>query len=107
MKHLRIIILIASLLLASACHFHGDVNFDFQHPERYTTGDAIFEQEINAISIDWFSGSIDILNSDNPTGHAEALVPEELSLRTSLVVQVVKTPRCQYRRPGFNPWSGN
>ena len=41
------------------------------------------------------------------TGQAEALVPEELSLRTSLGVQVVKTPRCQYRRPGFNPWSGN
>ena len=27
------------------------------------------------------------------TGHAEALDPEEGSLRTSLVVQVVKTPR--------------
>ncbi len=66
MKHLPIITIIASLLLAS-CNFSGNVNFDFQHPERYTTGDAILEQEINAISIDWFSGSIDILNSDNPS----------------------------------------
>lgn len=66
MKHLRIITIVASLLLTSACHFSGGVSFDYQHPERYTTGDATLEQEINAISIDWFSGSIDILYSDHP-----------------------------------------
>ena len=41
------------------------------------------------------------------TGHAEALVPEELSLRTSLGVQVVKALHFHCMRHRFNPWSGN
>lgn len=66
MKTTRTILTFAIALLLSSCHFSGDVNFGYQHPERYTTGDATIVQDINKISIDWFSGSIDILYSDNP-----------------------------------------
>ena len=80
-----IVAMTATLLLASACNFSSKARFDFQHPERYTTGDATFEQDIDKISIDWFSGDIDILYSDNPgvciCEKADTTLNDTLSMR--------------------------
>lgn len=80
-----IVAMTATLLLASACNFSSKARFDFQHPERYTIGNATFEQDIDKISIDWFSGDIDILYSDNPgvciCEKADTTLNDTLSMR--------------------------
>ena len=53
-------------LLLSSCRFNGNVEFGYQHPDRYSVGDATIEQPISDISVDWFSGSVNICYSDNP-----------------------------------------
>lgn len=57
--------LLVSLLLSS-CRFNGNVKFEYQHPDRYSVGDATIGQAISDISVDWFSGSVNICYSDNP-----------------------------------------
>lgn len=57
--------LFVSLLLTS-CRYNGNVKFGYHHSDRYSVGDATIEQPISDISVDWFSGSVNICYSDNP-----------------------------------------
>jgi len=66
MKTTRTILAVAIVLLLASCRYNGNVKFGYQHPERYSAGDATIEQPISDISVDWFSGSVSICYSDAP-----------------------------------------
>ena len=66
MKTTRTILAVAIATLMVSCRYNGNVEFGYQHPDRYSVGDATIEQPISDISVDWFSGSVNICYSDNP-----------------------------------------
>ena len=54
----------AAVLLA-ACGENTKINFKYDHPERYSIGDATLEQPISGINVDWLCGDVDISYTDN------------------------------------------
>lgn len=67
MKRITIISIVAVLLLAG-CHIsiNGETKWTYEHPERYQTGDAVLDQPINELDINWLEGDIDIVYADHP-----------------------------------------
>lgn len=58
-------LLLLSALLLTACGPNTKVKFSYEHPERYSVGDAVISQPVNAISISWYDGVVDIRYSDS------------------------------------------
>ena len=88
MKRIAIIAMVAGALLCS-CVDSTKVNFSFDHPERYSVGDATIEQTVKSINIDWLSGDVDIRYSDN----AELRIYEEV---TETSIPLTDTLRMHY-----------
>lgn len=65
MKKIAIIALMASVLFA-ACGENTRIDIKYDHPERYSVGDATLTQPISGISVDWLFGDVDIRYTDNP-----------------------------------------
>ena len=65
MKRIAFIAVMAGVLLCS-CSENTKVKISYEHPERYSIGDATLEQPISGISVDWLCGDVDIRYSDNP-----------------------------------------
>lgn len=57
------LIIVVAMLMASCDN--TKVKFSYDHPERYSVGDATIEQPVKSISIDWFGGDVDIRYTDN------------------------------------------
>lgn len=55
----------ATMLLA-ACGENTKLKIEYDHPERYSVGDATLSQPISGISVDWLFGDVDIVYSDSP-----------------------------------------
>ena len=66
MKRITFIIAVMAGVLFAACGENTKIKFDYDHPERYSIGDATLEQPISGISVDWVCGDVDIVYSDNP-----------------------------------------
>ncbi len=66
MKRIAFIALMASVLFA-ACGENTKIEVKYDHPERYSVGDATLSQPISGISVDWIFGEVDIVYSDDPT----------------------------------------
>lgn len=65
MKRIAFIALMASVLFA-ACGENTKIDIKYEHPERYSVGDATLTQPISSISVDWLFGDVDIRYTDNP-----------------------------------------
>ena len=65
MKTYHLIILLLAATLLAACNDNTKVKLTYEHPERYSAGDATIEQPVNSISIDWIAGGVDIRYSDS------------------------------------------
>lgn len=64
MKRIAFIALMASVLLA-ACGENTKLKIEYDHPERYSVGDATLSQPISGISVDWVCGNVDIRYTDD------------------------------------------
>ena len=64
MKRIAFIALMASVLFA-ACGENTRIDIKYDHPERYSAGDATLSQPVNAISVDWVCGNVDIRYTDD------------------------------------------
>ena len=65
MKTYRIIIAVVAAMVSGACNDNTKVSIKYDHPERYSVGDATIEQPVNKISIDWVEGGVGIRYSDD------------------------------------------
>ena len=77
MKTYRIIIAVVVAMLMASCD-NSKVKFSYDHPERYSVGDATIEQPVKSISVDWCGGDVDIRYTDN----AEVRIHEEAASLT-------------------------
>lgn len=66
MKKLALISLLACLMTGCHINLNGETKWTYEHPERYTVGDATLTQTINDIDISWLEGNIDIVYADHP-----------------------------------------
>lgn len=64
MKRIAIIAVMATMLLA-ACGENTKLKIEYDHPERFSVGDATLQQPISSISVDWLFGDIEILYTDD------------------------------------------
>lgn len=64
MKRIAIIAVMATMLLA-ACGENTKLKIEYDHPERFSVGDATLRQPISSISVDWLFGDIEILYTDD------------------------------------------
>ena len=65
MKTCRIIIAAIATMLFAACGENTKIEIKYDHPERYSVGNATLEQPISGISVDWLCGDVDICYTDN------------------------------------------
>ena len=54
----------ASMLFA-ACGENTKIDIKYDHPERYSVGDATLSQPISSISVDWLFGDMEIVYTDD------------------------------------------
>ena len=59
-----ILIALATILLASCVGNTSKLQLTYDHPERYSMGDATIEQTVHKISIDWYEGLVSIRHGD-------------------------------------------
>lgn len=65
MKKIAFIALMASVLFA-ACGENTKIDIKYEHPERYSVGDATLTQPVSGIGVNWLCGDVDIRYTDNP-----------------------------------------
>lgn len=63
MKKIALIAFLVVVLLCS-CDGNTKVKIAYEHPERYSVGDATIMQPVNKISIDWVAGAVSIQYSN-------------------------------------------
>lgn len=66
MKRIAFIIAVMAGVLFAACGENTKIDIKYDHPERYSVGDATLSQPISAISVDWVCGDVDIVYTDDP-----------------------------------------
>ncbi len=66
MKRIAFLMAVMASVLFAACGENTKIKIEFDHPERYSVGDATLSQPISGISVDWLFGEVDIVYSDNP-----------------------------------------
>ena len=59
------IIAVMAGVLFAACGENTKIDIKYDHPERYSVGDATLSQPISAISVDWVCGNVDIRYTDD------------------------------------------
>lgn len=64
MKKIALIAFLVVVLLCS-CDGNTKVKIAYDHPERYSVGDATIMQPVNKISIDWVAGAVSIQYSND------------------------------------------
>ena len=65
MKRIAFIIAVMASVLFAACGENTKIDIKYDHPERYSVGDATLSQPISAISVDWVCGNVDIRYTDD------------------------------------------
>lgn len=64
MKRIALIAVMATVLMV-ACGENTKIDIKYDHPERYSVGDATLQQPIRGISVDWLFGNMEILYTDD------------------------------------------
>lgn len=67
MKRIAFIIAVMASVLFAACGENTKIDIKYDHPERYSVGDATLQQPISGISVDWLFGDMEILYTDDST----------------------------------------
>ena len=57
MKRIAFIIAVMAGVLFAACGENTKIDIKYEHPERYSAGDATLSQPVSAISVDWLRGA--------------------------------------------------
>lgn len=84
MKRIAIIAVMATMLLA-ACGENTKLKIEYDHPERFSVGDATLRQPISGISVDWLFGDMEILYTDDSAVRIHEVIQESsLPLTDSL-----------------------
>lgn len=65
MKRIAFIIAVMASVLFAACGENTKIDIKYDHPERYSVGDATLSQPISGISVDWVCGNVDIRYTDD------------------------------------------
>ena len=104
MKRIAFIALMASVLFA-ACGENTRIDNKYDHPERYSAGDATLSQPVSAISVDWVCGNVEIRYTDDTVVRIyeeiqEGFLPLNDSLRMRYYVDEDGTLEIQYIGPG-------
>ena len=105
MKRIAFIIAVMASVLFAACGENTKFEVKYDHPERYSVGDATLNQPISGISVDWVCGEVDIVYSDSPEVRIheeiqEGFLPLTDSLRMRYYVDEDGTLEIQYIGPG-------
>lgn len=105
MKRIAFIIAVMAGVLFAACGENTKIDIKYDHPERYSVGDATISQPISAISVDWLCGDVDIVYTDDTAVRIheeiqEGFLPLTDSLRMRYYVDDEGTLEIQYIGPG-------
>lgn len=105
MKRIAFIIAVMASVLFAACGENTKIDIKYEHPERYSVGDATLNQPISGISVDWLCGEVDIVYTDDPAVRIheeiqEGFLPLTDSLRMRYYVDDEGTLEIQYIGPG-------
>ena len=65
MKRIAFIIAVMASVLFAACGENTKIDIKYEHPERYSVGDATLNQPISGISVDWLFGDMEIVYTDD------------------------------------------
>ena len=65
MKRIAFIIAVMASVLFAACGENTKIDIKYEHPERYSVGDATLSQPISSISGDWLFGDMEIFYTDD------------------------------------------
>lgn len=88
MKTRRIILAVMVTMLFAACGENTKVNVEYDHPERYSVGDAVIAQPVTDISISWINGGVSIQYTDGPDfrirEESDSLLTDSLRMRYRL-----------------------
>lgn len=66
MKRIAFVMAVMASVLFAACGENTKIDIKYDHPERYSVGDATLSRPISSISVDWLFGDVDIVYSDSP-----------------------------------------
>ena len=104
MKRIALISLLACLMTGCHINYKGEMSFTYEHPERYQIGDAVINQAINEIDINWLEGDIDIVYADNPEVRVYEVTDSILddSLRMHYYVDDEGCLKIQFCTSGFH-----
>lgn len=65
MKRIAFVMAVMASVLFAACGENTKIDIKYEHPERYSVGDATLSQPVSSISVDWLFGNVDIVYSDD------------------------------------------
>lgn len=65
MKKIAFVMAVMASVLFAACGENTKIEVKYDHPERYSAGDATLQQPISGISVDWVCGDVDIRYTDD------------------------------------------
>lgn len=69
MKRIAFVMAVMASVLFAACgentNENTKIDIKYEHPERYSVGDATLNQPISGISVDWLFGDMEIVYSDD------------------------------------------
>lgn len=65
MKRIAFLMAVMASVLFAACGENTKIDIKYDHPERYSVGDATLNQPISGISVDWLFGDMEIVYTDD------------------------------------------
>ena len=65
MKRIAFLMAVMASMLFAACGENTKIEVKYDHPERYSAGDATLRQPISGISVDWVCGEVEFVYTDD------------------------------------------
>lgn len=65
MKRIAFVMAVMASVLFAACGENTKIDIKYEHPERYSAGDATLRQPISGISIEWVCGEVEFVYTDD------------------------------------------
>lgn len=85
-------------MLLSGCYYHTTLDYGYPNGEKYSVGAFTYRaDEIQAIAVDWYSGAVEIVESDSAELHAQESgtdLPEEAAMHYLLEDGVLRVRFC-------------
>lgn len=65
MKRIVFLMAVMASVLLAACGGNTRIEIKYEHPERYSVGDATLRQPVSGISVDWLFGDMEFVYTDD------------------------------------------